>query len=398
MSIPIPLPLPQSVPNTICIRPRPLRPHLPPIDSGTALLHNPNLNPPSELIHGLLHKSTKGVIASGSKAGKTWLLLDLAVSVSTGTRFLKWPTTQGRVLFINLEIHRAFLKQRLEVVVKAKGLDNIDNLDFWTLRGQSADVESLLESVVERAEEENYSLIILDPIYKLMIGRSENSSSGVGLLCHHLEQIMVKTGAAVVFAHHFTKGNQAGKKAMDRMSGSGVFARDADTILTLTEHEEEGYNVEMSLRNLPPQPPFVVEWQFPLIVERPDLVPDLEGEPGALSENEEYLLGLLQDHPLTTAEWEAAAQNVSRATFFRVRANLETSFKVSFNPSDKTWTKVETQSDVQIVSSGETCETCETGETGETLRPETSESEPASLPSAGAGLPPLQTPESQARA
>jgi hypothetical protein len=40
---------------------------------------------------------------------------------------------------------------------------------------------------------------------------------------------------------------------MDRMSGSGVFARDADTILTLTEHEVEGcFAVEMNLRNLPP--------------------------------------------------------------------------------------------------------------------------------------------------
>ena len=262
---------------------------LPPIDQAPNLLANQNLTPPPEIIAGLLHKSTKGVLASGSKAGKTWLLLDLAISVATGTPFLKWPTTKSRVLFVNLEIHRAFLKQRLQMAVDRKGLSNIDNLDIWTLRGQSADVESLLESLIDQAEDGAYDLIILDPIYKLMIGRTENSSSGVGVLCHHIEQIMVKTGAAVVFAHHFTKGNQSGKKAMDRMSGSGVFARDADTIITLTEHakEEDCYNVEMSLRNQPPQVSFVVEWKFPLMLERTDLQPDLDEEPEeVLSENQ----------------------------------------------------------------------------------------------------------------
>jgi len=36
----------------------------------------------------------------------------------------------------------------------------------------------------------------------------------------------VKTGAAVGFGAHYSKGNQAGKEAIDRVSGSGVFARD----------------------------------------------------------------------------------------------------------------------------------------------------------------------------
>jgi hypothetical protein len=79
--------------------------------------------------------------------------------------------------------------------------------------------------------------------------------------------------------HHFTKGNASRKKPIDRMSGSGVFARDADTIITLTEHVEDGcYTLETTLRNFPPQAPFVVEWQFPLMVERPDLDPaDFKG-------------------------------------------------------------------------------------------------------------------------
>src|SRR3954462_16003810 len=66
-------------------------------------------------------------------------------------------------------------------------------------------------------------------------------------------------------AGHFAKGNAAAKETIDRISGSGVFARDPDSLIPFTKHEEEGaFTVEMVLRNLPPVEPFVVKWEWPL--------------------------------------------------------------------------------------------------------------------------------------
>ncbi len=237
-------------------------------------LANDALAIPEELVHGLLHRGTKAVLGGSSKAGKTWLLLDLAVSVATGSPFLRWATSPGKVLFVNLEIPQTFLKLRLQKLCERKPLGHLNDLDVWTLRGEFSATESFLEAIIERGCEGEYSLIILDPIYKLMVGRAENTSSAVGVLCHQIERLVVETGAAVVYAHHFTKGDQSGKKALDRLSGSGVFARDADTIVTLTEHDVAGcFTVEMTLRNLPEQPPFVVEWGCPLMHQRHDLNP-----------------------------------------------------------------------------------------------------------------------------
>jgi RecA-family ATPase len=166
---------------------------------------------PGEIVSGLLHAGTKGVLASGSKAGKTWVLLDLAISVATGSQFLKWNTAAGKVLFINFEIHRTFIKGRLQIIKDRKQVANLDNLSVWTLRGQSADFDELLGDIIQRIQDEKYSLIVLDPIYKLMVGRSESTASGVGVLCHNIERLVEMTGAAVVYAHHFTKG-LAGQK------------------------------------------------------------------------------------------------------------------------------------------------------------------------------------------
>ncbi|MBQ2063184.1 MAG: DNA primase, partial [Firmicutes bacterium] len=42
-------------------------------------------------------------------------------------------------------------------------------------------------------------------------------------------------GVSVIYAHHHSKGSQGSKASMDRASGSGVFARDADALLDMIE-------------------------------------------------------------------------------------------------------------------------------------------------------------------
>jgi hypothetical protein len=105
------------------------------------------------------------------------------------------------------------------------------------------------------------------PLYKVLNGRSENAAEDMNHLFNELEALARSTGAAVVSGNHFSKGNQAAKESIDRISGSGVFARDPDTIITVTKHEvENAYSVEMTLRNLPPAEPFVMRWSLPLLI------------------------------------------------------------------------------------------------------------------------------------
>jgi hypothetical protein len=319
--------------------------YLPPIRPWNELVGNDAILQPTELVKGLLHSSTKGVLGGSSKAGKTWILLDMAVAVASGGTFLNYSTTRGKVLFMNFEIQEAFFKERLRAVMERRGIQTADiqeSLDVWTLRGQKVDAEDFLTALANRVRNSGYSLIVIDPIYKLMVGRSESSTRGVGMLCYDIERLMTMSDAAVVYAHHFTKGNQAKKKAMDRMSGSGVFARDADTIITLTDHAMEGcFAVEVTQRNMASPKPFVVEWDWPLMVVRPDLDPaDLNDN---TKENQQdvstFLLSLLRSSPLTSTAWQSAAEEggVSRATFFRRKAQLEENGEVQCDPSTNMW-------------------------------------------------------------
>jgi hypothetical protein len=92
---------------------------------------------------------------------------------------------------------------------------------------------------------------------------------------------------------------------MDRISGSGVFARDPDSIVTLTRHEtDDAFSVEMTLRNFPPQEPFVVRRKHPLMEIDGKLDPaklkQVGGRPSTFTA--EDILGHLSGS-MTSSEW-----------------------------------------------------------------------------------------------
>ena len=230
---------------------------------------------PPEIIKGILHQICKLVIGGSSKARKSWLLLHLALAVSAGMKWLNFETTKARVLFVNFELPTFAIYSRLKAIARHLSLDVLpDTLTLWNLRGYAAPYDVLLPRITEAAKAGHFGLIILDPSYKLLGDADENSASDIARLLNALERLAVDTGAAIAFSAHFAKGNASGKEAQDRISGSGVFARDPDAIMVCTALETaDSYAVESILRTLPPQTPFAIRWQYPAFTLADDLDP-----------------------------------------------------------------------------------------------------------------------------
>ena len=191
---------------------------------------------PPEIVQGVLHRGSKLSLGAMSKGFTTWTLLLLGLCVGYGLPWLGCQTAQARVLFVNLEIQPAFIRRRLNVLTDALGIDQEpDHLDIWNLRGHAASHQEIFPRIIERIGGGGYGIVVLDPIYKLYgAGDNENGAREIAGLMNSIETLAVKTGAAVAFRAHYSKGNQAGKEAIDRVSGSGVFARDPDSLLNFT--------------------------------------------------------------------------------------------------------------------------------------------------------------------
>ena len=196
----------------------------------------PPLAPP--LIDGILRQGHKMLIAGPSKAGKSFALIELAIAIAEGGTWFGFNCTQGKVLYVNLELDDASCKRRLIDVYRAMKIAprSIDNIDMWNLRGYSVPMDRLAPMLIRRAAKRGYIAVIIDPIYKVLTG-DENSAEQMARFCNQFDKVCTELGCSVIYCHHHSKGSQGGKRSMDRASGSGVFARDPDALLDLTELE-----------------------------------------------------------------------------------------------------------------------------------------------------------------
>jgi RecA-family ATPase len=225
-----------------------------------------------DLIGGLLSVRSKMMVAGPSKARKSWTLLDLALSIASGASWMGLPCTQGKVIFIDGELHREQILTRLMTVSESRLLPEdtwSDNLMIWPMRGQMREVTELMHALMDTLLEERPLAIILDPIYKLLGDRDENAAGEINGLLNELEQVARTVGCCILYSHHFAKGDAGEKSPIDRASGSGVWARDPDAMVFFTPppRPKKGeapaaydFDVNLVARGHPPTEPFAVKW------------------------------------------------------------------------------------------------------------------------------------------
>ena len=209
--------------------------NLPDIEQLGAEWNNmPNLKP--ELIAGILREGHKMLLSGPSKAGKSYLQINLVICIAEGLPWLGRQCERGRILYVNLELDRASCLHRFRDVYTALEITphHLENIDIWNLRGKSVPMDKLVPKLLRRAKDNNYAAVVIDPIYKVITG-DENSASEMAKFCNQFDRIAADLGCAVIYCHHHSKGLQGAKRSMDRASGSGVFARDPDAMLDMIE-------------------------------------------------------------------------------------------------------------------------------------------------------------------
>ncbi|MGI6710948.1 MAG: AAA family ATPase [Bacilli bacterium] len=213
---------------------------------------------PEELIKGILRCGHKMLISGSSKAGKSFLLMELAVALSEGMEWLGFKCKKSRVLYVNLEIDSASFVNRFADIYKALKLTpkHSDDISIWNLRGHAVPLDKLVPKLIRRISNKQYDAVIIDPIYKVITG-DENNASEMGAFCNQFDKICNETGSAAIYCHHHSKGAQGSKRAMDRASGSGVFARDPDAQLDMIELELEDEFKQQYLDN-----PYASAWRL----------------------------------------------------------------------------------------------------------------------------------------
>jgi hypothetical protein len=303
---------------------------------------------PEKIINGLLHVGEKLAITAGSKSFKTWGLLYLAYCISNGFPFLGFDTIKSKVMIFDLEISRYGIRRRLERIRGAIGQGTFENIVICSLRGKARKFCANFQKIQPLIRLEDIKVVIIDPVYKFLLGRNEADNALVADMLEGLTVFCEETNVAMIWTHHHSKGNQAAKDALDRSSGAGSWARDPDALLDLVDHKdstktERVFTVEITVREFPPVNNFVARLKFPLLVrDGQGLDPDDLKRPGGRPPKFKVqdLVNQLGDDELTTAEFKKRVideTGMSPTTFYDLKREAEKAGLISQNKISGKW-------------------------------------------------------------
>ena len=108
-----------------------------------------------------------------------------------------------------------------------------DSLFIYCLnRGFVDSYVRFFDEIIEKAKDDPFDLIIIDPIYMLLDG-DENNSEVIKEFFKQISRLKTATGASIIMCHHESKGSNSAKNVVDRTSGSGVLSRYPDALISL---------------------------------------------------------------------------------------------------------------------------------------------------------------------
>jgi len=191
------------------------------------------------LVSSLWGRAAVGILGGAPKCCKSWLALDLAVSVASRTPCLGTFAVEdpGPVMLYMAEDSAAVVKARLAGLCYHRGLRleglPIDVITEPTVRiDKSRDQERLARTVWRAGSR----LLVLDPFVRLHRG-DENDAGQVSALLGYLRSLQRDFDLSVLVVHHARKNGGAGAQAGQNLRGSGDLHAWGDSNLYLRRHQ-----------------------------------------------------------------------------------------------------------------------------------------------------------------
>lgn len=291
------------------------------------------LPPIKWMVEGLLPAQTILAMFGPPAAWKSFLALDLACSIATGTPWLGHPVRRGAVVYIAAE-GVAGLPQRLAAWLHAHAVEvgDLTNLHFVTAPVhiiETVDASILLAAV--RQLTPSPDLIIFDTVARTLGDRDDVKD--MGALIESADRLRRATGAGILFVHH---PNADG----NRERGGSRLRGDVETLLQLKVNEDGRHELVCEKQkdgaDFPPIGLELVPTQNSCVIQRaPGSLDDETGLAASLTDRElDCLRALSEIAPARGSlysEWEIAAESrgVSRASYYRARKRLVESGYVS---------------------------------------------------------------------
>ncbi len=287
------------------------------------------------LIEELWAEQAVGILGGEPKCCKSFLALDMAVSVASGAPCLRQFTVSrtGPVLLFPAEDSLSVVRERLEGICRAAGT-RIEELPLYVITAPRLllDVPQDRQRLRETVDAIRPTLLVLDPFIRLHRA-DENASKEVAPLLGYLRELQREFGAAVLLVHHARKGSGKGRPGQ-ALRGSSDLHGWGDSNLYL-RRKAQGLSLSIEQRAAPSRghvPLELVQAQDALAL----CVVDEPADPEPASACERVIEALtLSGQPLSTQQLRKRCR-IRTATICETLAALRRQGRVTRGPQGYT--------------------------------------------------------------
>jgi hypothetical protein len=164
-----------------------------------------DLPPPEPLIDDILMLDSLAVCFGKPGSCKSFLAIDWALSVATGSWWHNHAVAAGPVLYVISEAASGF-SQRQAAWATANRVHSLEDFDMhWLPEPINLLDPAQVAALVQVAKDLQPKLIVFDTLARCMAGGDENGPRDMGLVVDAADQLRRATGACVMFVHHTPK-------------------------------------------------------------------------------------------------------------------------------------------------------------------------------------------------
>ena len=177
--------------------------------------------PPVEfLVDQLLPESAFCMMYGAPGTGKSFLAIDMALSVAHGTEWQGFEVKQGSVLYIAGEGVGGFGK-RWKAWSKHKGVTDKAPLFVLPLAVNFMDEDEMtrLMLTIDRLDQ-RFAMVVVDTVHRSMHGAEENSAAEMAKFIDACDAIQRHTGGTMLAVHHAGKSTTQGARGSNSLLGA----------------------------------------------------------------------------------------------------------------------------------------------------------------------------------
>ena len=200
------------------------------------------------LIENLWPVEGVGIIGGAAKSYKTWLALDLAVSLASKTPCLGrfGIPFRRRVLVYAAEDSLPDIRHRLASICTPRGLClNELELGIIAIHRMHLNLTEDLSRLTHTIAAHQPALLILDPFVRLHSAIDENSSSEVSSILGKLRALQREYRVAIALVHHARK-HRSGLRPGQSLRGSTDFHAWTDVTLYM---QQKTHHIELAIEH-----------------------------------------------------------------------------------------------------------------------------------------------------